>query len=38
MSQYLPAGNFKWMSDKEIKQIDLGKYKADGKIGIDLRG
>ena len=33
MSQYLPTGNFKWMSDKEIKKIDLGKYKADGKKG-----
>ena len=33
MSQYLPTGNFKWMSDKEIKQINLGKYKADGKKG-----
>ena len=31
MSQYLQTGNFKWMSDKEIKRIDLGKYKADGK-------
>ena len=31
MSQYLPTGNFKWMSDREIKQIDLGKYKKDGK-------
>ena len=37
MSQYLPTGNFKWMSDQEIKQIDLGKYKADGKR-IDSRG
>ena len=36
MSQYLPTGNFKWMSDKEIKQIDLGKYKADGKKGLIL--
>ena len=35
-SQYLPTGNFKWMSDKEIKQIDLGKYKADGKKGLIL--
>ena len=34
MSQYLPTGNFKWMSDREIKQIDLGKYKADGKKGL----
>ena len=36
MSQYLPTGNFKWMSDKEIKRIDLGKCKADGKKGLIL--
>ena len=36
MSQYLSTGNFKWMSDKEIKKIDLGKYKADGKKGLIL--
>ena len=36
MSQYLPTGNFKWMSDREIKQIDLGKYKKDGKKGLIL--
>ena len=36
MSQYLPTGNFKWMSNREIKQIDLGKYKADGKKGLIL--
>ena len=24
------------MSDKEIKQIDLGKYKEDGKKGLIL--
>ena len=36
MSQYVPTGNFKWMSDKEIKRIDLGKYKADGKKGLIL--
>ena len=36
MSQYLPTGNFKWMSDNEIKRIDLGKYKADGKKGLIL--
>ena len=24
------------MSDKEIKRIDLGKYKADGKKGLIL--
>ena len=36
MSQYLPTGNFKWMSDKEIKKIDLGKCKADGKKRLIL--
>ena len=36
MNQYLPTGNFKWMSDKEISKIDLGKYKADGKNGLIL--
>ena len=33
MSQYLPTGNFKWMTDKEIRKIDLGKYKENGKKG-----
>ena len=36
MSQYLPTGNFRWMTDKEIRKIDLGKYKADGKKGLIL--
>ena len=36
MSQYLPTGNFKWMGDKKIKKIDLGKYKEDGKKGLIL--
>ena len=36
MSQYLPTGNFKWMTDKEISKIDLGKYKVDGKKGLIL--
>ena len=36
MSQYLPTGNFKWMTDKEISKIDLGKYKADGEKGLIL--
>ena len=36
MSQYLPTGNFKWMSDKEISKINLGKYKTDGKNGLIL--
>ena len=37
MSQYLPTGNFKWMTDKEISKIDLGKYKADGEKGLILK-
>ena len=36
MSRYLSTGNFKWMTDKEISRIDLGKYKADGKKGLIL--
>ena len=36
VSQYLPTGNFKWMTDKEISKIDLGKYKAYGKKGLIL--
>ena len=36
MSQYLPTGNFRWMTDKEINKIDLEKYKADGKKGLIL--
>ena len=31
MSQYLPTGKFRWMTNKEIQKIDLGKYKADSK-------
>ena len=36
MSQYLPTGNFKWMTDKEVSKIDLGKYKADVKKELIL--
>ena len=36
MSQHLPTGNFRWMTDKEISKIDLGKYKTDGKKGLIL--
>ena len=34
ISQYLPTGNFKWVTDKEISKIELGKYKEDGKNGL----
>ena len=33
ISQYLPAGNFRWMTDK-INKKDLGKYKTNGKKGL----
>ena len=36
MSQHLPTGNFKWMTDKEIDRIDLRKYKEDSKRGFIL--
>ena len=36
LRKYLPTGNFKWITDKEISKIDLGKYKADGKKGLIL--
>ena len=36
ISQHLPTGGFRWMMDKEINKIDLGKYKADGKKGLIL--
>ena len=35
-SQSLPKSNFRWMTDKEISKIDLGKYKTDGKKGLIL--
>ena len=34
MSQHLPTGNFRWITDKEISKIDLGKHKTDGKKGL----
>ena len=36
MSQHLPTGGFRWMMDKEINKIDLGKYQTDGKKLRDL--
>ena len=29
----LPTGSFKWLTDKEIKKVDLAKYKDDGDKG-----
>ena len=36
MSQYLPTGDFKWMTDKEISKMNLGKYELDSKEGLIL--
>ena len=36
MSQYLPIGGFKWMTQKQIDNIDLAKYKEDSKNGLIL--
>ena len=36
MSQYLPTGNFRWMTDKEINKIDLAEYKENSKKGLIL--
>ena len=34
MSQYLPTGNFRWMTNKEISKINLGKYETYDKKGL----
>ena len=34
MSQYLPTGGFRWMTEKQIDKIDLAKYKEDSKKGL----
>ena len=36
MSQYLPTGGFKWLSEKKINKINLYKYKEDSKKGLIL--
>ena len=36
MSQYLPTGGFKWLTEKEINKIGLAKYKEDSKKGLIL--
>ena len=34
ISQYLPYGNFKWMSEKEINKFDLASIKENSLGGI----
>ena len=36
MSEYLPTGGFRWMTQKQIDKIDLAKYKEDSNKGIIL--
>ena len=36
MSQYLPTGCFKWMTEKQINKIDLTKYEENSGKGIIL--
>ena len=37
MSQYLPTGGFRWMTQKQIDKIDLAKYDEDSKKGLLLQ-
>ena len=36
MSQYLPTGGFRWMTEKQINNIDLAKYKEESDKGLIL--
>ena len=36
MSQYLPTGGFRWMKQKKIDNLDLGKYQENNKKGLIL--
>ena len=36
MSQYLPTGGFKWLTEKQINKINLDDYKDDSKKGLIL--
>ena len=36
MSQYLPTGDFKWLNEKEIKNINLAKYTPESDKGLTL--
>ena len=37
MGQYLPAGGFKRMTEKEIEKLNLLKYTEDSKKRINIR-
>jgi len=36
MSQYLPTGRFRWMTEKQINKLDLSKYTDDSNTGLIL--
>ena len=36
MSQYLPTGGFKWLSQNKIEKLKLKKYKEDSEQGLIL--
>ena len=36
MSQYLPIGGFRWLTNKEINNTNLAEYKEDSKKGLIL--
>ena len=36
MSQYLPTGGFRWITQKQIDKINLTKYEEDSKNGLIL--
>ena len=36
MSQFLPTGGFRWMTEKEINKVDLANYKEDSNKGLIL--
>ena len=36
MSQYLPTGGFRWMTEKQTNNIDLAKYNDNIKRGLIL--
>ena len=36
MSQYLPTGGFKWLTEKQINNLNLAKYEEDSNKGLIL--
>ena len=36
MSQYLPTGGFRWMTEKQISKLDLANYNENSKKGLIL--